>query len=208
MGETVLSATHHSSLYNSRVHFVELGGPSNLEFPEASAFLSKCLWSAYISQQCTLLLPAWEHSGQYLGNNIYNYSIWFNMSKTGQIEWAKGAFHKWILSLPLDAQLFDCLQHCMSFHRKWTSTDTVAMWPSKPHSSNSRLFIWSVTHHSAIWAGLLSTVATTCAPPTDGWAHSDLTILSACTDNLREFCFKTHTRCPTASPGEGKKMSL
>lgn len=65
-----------------------------------------------------------------------------------------------------------------------------------------------MTHHSTIWAGLLSTVATTCAPPTDDWAHSDLTMLSACTDILREFCFMTHTRCPTASPGEGKKMSL
>lgn len=39
--------------------------------------------------------------------------------------------------------------------------------------------ICSMSHHSTRWAELLSTVVTTCAPPTDGLAHSDLTILSA-----------------------------
>lgn len=40
---------YHLNLYNSRVHVVVLGGPSNPEFPKASAFLSEFLWSAYIA---------------------------------------------------------------------------------------------------------------------------------------------------------------
>lgn len=80
------------------------------------------------------------------------------------------------------------------------------LWCSDNVTVRTTFFKWQVTHHSAAWAGLLSTAATTCAPPTDGWAQSDRTVLSACTDNVRELCFETHTRFPTASPGEGKRV--
>lgn len=113
-------------------------------------------------------------------------------------------------AVPLNTQDTASLKHPMPIHhyaQRLTDLQCDSTYHILPISDCP--LKWSVTHHSTRWAGLPSTVATTCAPPAGGRAHSDLTILSAwdCTDDRRPFCFRTHRRCPTASPGDGKNMS-
>lgn len=67
-------------------------------------------------------------------------------------------------------------------------------------------FRWHTTNHSQRGPGHRAPQRQLAATPTDSWAHSVPAVLSARADNLRELCFEMQTRCPTASPGEGRRV--